>query len=209
MAVPTTSIESSCSRILGISLRIRAESSTTSTRNGFLMPALPPMPRARISEPSNRCSRGTTLDSRPAMRGPVTSARPRVKRSISAIMLRIRTTRPSPRIEAPLTRSVVIDWSSSALMTNSSSPSSPSTMTPNLRSPLLMTSTKILRRAVSGLDRRFRAQAQQRQARRCAIAARRNARPGGFRLRRCARSRPPRSAAERRAAPPPGTSMRE
>src|ERR1700674_164221 len=115
----------------------------------------PAVPRARISPawipPTLDVDlAGTALDSRPAIRDPVASARPRVKRSIRAIMFRMRTTLPSPRIEAPLTRSVVIDWSSSPLMTSSSSPSSPSTMTPNLRSPLLITSTKTLRRAVSG-----------------------------------------------------------
>ena len=48
IAVPTTSMESSRSRILGISLRIRAESSTTRTRTGFLMPG--PLPsRVRVA----------------------------------------------------------------------------------------------------------------------------------------------------------------
>src|SRR5260370_31279933 len=116
----------------------------------WLSHAWPPaVPRARIPPvwipPTlNIALAGTALDSRPAIRGPVASARPRVKRSIRAIMFRMRTTLPSPRIDAPLTRSVVVDWSSSALMTNSSSPSSPSTMTPNLRSPLLITRPQTL-----------------------------------------------------------------
>ena len=37
--------------------------------------------------------------------------------------IEISTTRPSPRMEAPLIRSVATLWSSSALMTSSSSPS--------------------------------------------------------------------------------------
>src|SRR4029077_12158089 len=99
----------------------------------WLSHAWPPaVPRARVSLV---CTPPlvfvwTALDSRSAIRGPFASARPRVKRSIRAIMFRMRTTLPSPRIDAPLTRSVVIDWSSSALMTSSSSPSRASTMTP-------------------------------------------------------------------------------
>src|ERR1700676_1752877 len=89
----------------------------------WLSHALPPaVPRACISPvwippPLDFAVAGTPLDSRPAIRGPVASARPRVKRSIKAIMFSMRTTLPSPSIEAPLTRSVVIDWSSSALIT--------------------------------------------------------------------------------------------
>src|SRR5947209_16053155 len=40
-----------------------------------------------------------------------------VKRSTTAGRFTIRTTLPSPRIEAPLTRSVAIVWSSNALIT--------------------------------------------------------------------------------------------
>ena len=53
------------------------------------------------------------------------------------------TTRPSPRMEAPLIRSVATVWSSSALMTSSSSPSRLSTIIPSFRSPMEITSTKI------------------------------------------------------------------
>ena len=53
------------------------------------------------------------------------------------------TTRPSPRMEAPLIRSVATVWSSSALITSSSSPSRLSTIIPSFRSPMEITSTKI------------------------------------------------------------------
>src|SRR6185312_1430351 len=53
------------------------------------------------------------------------------------------TTLPSPRMEAPLIRSVATVWSSSALMTSSSSPSRLSTIIPSFRSPIEITSTKI------------------------------------------------------------------
>src|SRR5215469_8629725 len=69
-----------------------------------------------------------------------------VKRSTTAGKFMINTTRPSPRMEAPLTRSVAMVWSSKALMTSSSSPSSASTMSPNLRPLRRMTRTKILSR---------------------------------------------------------------
>src|SRR6266498_1561216 len=65
-----------------------------------------------------------------------------VKRSTTAGRFTISTTRPSPRIEAPLTKSVAIVWSSRALMTNSSSPSSASTISPSFRPAKLMTRTK-------------------------------------------------------------------
>src|SRR5208337_2054943 len=117
-----------------------------------LVHAWPPAaPRARVSAVgSPPLAAAPAPESKPAIFGPMASARPRVKRSIRAIMFRMRTTLPSPRIEAPLTRSVVIDRSSSALITSSPSPSSASTTTPNLRSPLWITSTNSLRRAVSG-----------------------------------------------------------
>src|SRR5215469_2167407 len=67
-----------------------------------------------------------------------------VKRPITAGKFMINTTRPSPRMEAPLTRSVAMVWSSNALMTSSSSPSRASTMSPNLRPLKRMTRTKIL-----------------------------------------------------------------
>src|SRR5208337_3809383 len=120
----------------------------------WLSHAWPPfVPRACVSAvaiPTGLAFTCAMLESRPSIRALATSARPRLKRSIRAIMFRMRTTLPSPRIEAPLTRSVVIDRSSSALITSSPSPSSASTTTPNLRSPLLITSTNSLRRAVSG-----------------------------------------------------------
>src|SRR3954471_19977186 len=62
----------------------------------------------------------------------------------TACTSRINTTVPSPRIEAPLTRSVDTRWSSRALMTSSSSPTSLSTINPNLRSPSAITITNIL-----------------------------------------------------------------
>ena len=60
IAVPTTSIESSRSRMLGISLRIRAESSTTRTRTGFLMPGPRPF-HAPASHQSGFRQRSTLL----------------------------------------------------------------------------------------------------------------------------------------------------
>src|SRR5947209_16454609 len=62
-------------------------------------------------------------------------------RFTTALMLRMSTTVPSPRMEAPLTRSVATKWSSSALMTSSSSPTSLSTTNPNFRSPMAITMT--------------------------------------------------------------------
>src|ERR1019366_7152196 len=59
----------------------------------------PAVARARIFIPALREATGAILGKRPTIRGPVLSARPRVKRSISAIMFRIKTTLPSPRIE--------------------------------------------------------------------------------------------------------------
>src|SRR5205814_10428579 len=46
----------------------------------------------------------------------------RASREITLAIFKIRTTVPSPRIEAPLTISVATRWSSRALMTSSSSP---------------------------------------------------------------------------------------
>src|SRR5262249_16889931 len=72
----------------------------------------------------------------------VTCARPSLATTLA--MLRISTTVPSPRMEAPLTRSVATRWSSRALITSSSSPTSWSTTSPNLRSPSAVTTTNIL-----------------------------------------------------------------
>ena len=72
MAVPTTSMDGSRCSTCGISLRINAESSTTSTRIFLLMRWLPQPGYAR-------------------------DARPRAE------TFKIKTTVPSPRIEAPLT----------------------------------------------------------------------------------------------------------
>src|SRR5262249_31407267 len=72
----------------------------------------------------------------PAARRPA-AARP--MRSTTADKLRISTTVPSPRMDAPLTISVVTRSSSKALMTNSSSPTKWSTISPNLRSPRVTT----------------------------------------------------------------------
>src|SRR6202049_1611604 len=55
---------------------------------------------------------------------------------------RIKTTVPSPRIDAPLTRSDATRRSSNALMTSSSSPIKPSTISPNRRLPAPMVTTK-------------------------------------------------------------------
>ncbi len=52
-------------------------------------------------------------------------------------------TTASPRMDAPLTKSLSTVRSSSALITSSSSPSNSSTNNPSLRSPRLVTSTKI------------------------------------------------------------------
>src|SRR5256885_12118941 len=60
----------------------------------------------------------------------------------TAAMFRMRTTLPSPRIEAPLTRSVATNWSSKALITNPSSPTSFSTTKPKRCSPMAITMMK-------------------------------------------------------------------
>ncbi len=136
MAVPTTSMESLVRRICGINLRMSAESSTTSTRTGGVIAHL-----LQMQWPAGRAL----------------PARAAVPQAVSPLLdsrwvetldhrreIQDQTTRPSPRMEAPLTRSVSTVSSSTALMTNSSSPSSASTINPNLRSPAAMTRMKIL-----------------------------------------------------------------
>src|ERR1700686_4689469 len=105
------------------------------------------------------CSRSACKSSRPPW--PVPLLRVLLERSTTAARFRISTTRPSPRSDAPLTKSVATVWSSTALITNSSSLSNPSTISPSLRSPRVMTRTKILvreflDRSSCGLPRRTR-----------------------------------------------------
>ena len=59
MAVPTTSMESSACNICGISLRISAESSTTSTRTGFFF-----MPALRLHSGPCACDRYASAEAR-------------------------------------------------------------------------------------------------------------------------------------------------
>src|SRR5215472_7297064 len=70
------------------------------------------------------------------------SARFLVKCETTAGTFRIKTTVPSPRIEAPLTKSDDTRRSSNDLMTSSSSPIRPSTTSPNFRLPTPIVSTK-------------------------------------------------------------------
>ena len=93
MAVPTTSICGSRAKMLGISFRISAESSTTKTRITFFHAMAP-------------------------------SGIARERRESTAGTFKINTTVPSPRIEAPLTRSLATISFGRALMTSSSSPTS-------------------------------------------------------------------------------------
>src|SRR5579859_3931598 len=76
-----------------------------------------------------------------------------VKRSTTAARFMISTTRPSPRIDAPLTKSVAMVWSSSDLITSSSSPSSESTIKPSLRLPKLMMRMKIFPSPAASAER--------------------------------------------------------
>src|SRR5580704_5367997 len=62
---------------------------------------------------------------------------------ITAGTLRMSTTVPSPRIDAPLTSGEVTRRSSSALITSSSSPIKLSTASPNFRLPDPITMTKV------------------------------------------------------------------
>ena len=134
---------------------------------------------------------------------PSSVGRVRATCSTTAGRFRISTTRPSPRIEAPETRSVGNVWSSKALITNSSSPSSASTINPYFLSPTVMTSTKslALRSPVSHRS----AQPQQRQHLVAQLQTLRSCRPDALRFRRCAQFRPPRSAEWHTAAAPPRT----
>ena len=71
----------------------------------------------------------------------------------TAETFKIKTTVPSPRIEAPLTIGEVISSSSSALMTSSSSPIRLSTARPKRRAPAPMTTTNV--RLASFVDLTF------------------------------------------------------
>src|SRR5215469_10367145 len=68
--------------------------------------------------------------------------RDRDRRERIAGTLRIRTTVPSPRMEAPLTRSLVTISPGNALITSSSSPTRLSTTSPKRFSAIPMTTTK-------------------------------------------------------------------
>src|SRR5215831_845931 len=70
------------------------------------------------------------------------------RRDTTAGMLRINTTVPSPRIDAPLTKGEAESSSSRALITSSSSPTRLSTARPNRRVPASITITNV-RRALS------------------------------------------------------------
>ena len=73
-------------------------------------------------------------------------------RATTAGTFRIRTTVPSPRMEAPLTRSLDTMSLGSALMTNSSSPTSESTTRPKRFSAAPMTMTKLVFFSGSAVD---------------------------------------------------------
>src|SRR5581483_1840012 len=88
--------------------------------------------------------RSVCVSSSPEVALPISCGRACATCSTTAERFRISTTRPSPRMEAPETRSVENVWSSSALMTNSSSPSSASTIKPYFLSPTVMTRTNSL-----------------------------------------------------------------
>src|SRR5579862_5990765 len=64
IAVPTTSMDSSAASICGISFRIRAESSTTSTRTDFFMPGLPHRRRSRGASGPCGSAAGPSLTAR-------------------------------------------------------------------------------------------------------------------------------------------------
>src|SRR5580658_7547456 len=104
--------------------------------------ACPPVPEA-IAVIAIRI-RSVWVSSSPEFTRPVSSGFALAACSTTAGRLRISTTRPSPRIDAPETRSVEKVWSSRALITSSSSPSSASTISPYFLSPTEMTSTKSL-----------------------------------------------------------------
>src|SRR5208282_2132846 len=97
--------------------------------------ALPPM------AVKSKRARSAWFSNTPKPANPVSCGRERAWCSTTAGRFRISTTLPSPRIEAPFTRSVEKVWSSKALMTNSSSPSKASTMRPYRFSPTVMTRT--------------------------------------------------------------------
>src|ERR1700682_4667795 len=88
--------------------------------------------------------RSVCVNRRPLFASPACCGRMRAKCSTTAARLRISTTRPPPRMEAPETRSVEKVWSSNALITSSSSPSRVSTIKPYFRSPTVITRTNNL-----------------------------------------------------------------
>src|ERR1035441_4270026 len=105
----------------------------------ILLHAWPPTAGLKASR-----MRSVDVSNKPEFDCPVSCGRQRATCSTTAGRFRISTTRPSPRMEAPETRSVENVWSSSALITNSSSPSSASTIKPYFLSPAVMMSTKSL-----------------------------------------------------------------
>src|ERR1700722_7609099 len=88
--------------------------------------------------------RSVEVSNKPELDSPVCCGRQRATCSTTAGKFKISTTRPSPRMEAPETRSVENVWSSNALITSSSSPSRASTINPYFLSPAVITSTKSL-----------------------------------------------------------------
>src|SRR5580700_6267527 len=97
-------------------------------------------------------ARSSWLSRSPQLARPAASGRVRAACSTTERRFRINTTFPSPRIEAPFTRSVEKVWSSKALITSSSSPSKASTARPYFFSPTVMTRMNSLRdfRSASG-----------------------------------------------------------
>src|SRR5207302_708001 len=93
---------------------------------------------------SARRVRSVWVSSSPEPARPISCGRKCATCSTTAERFRISTTRPSPRMEAPDTRSVENVWSSRALITSSSSPSSASTIKPYFLSPTVITSTNSL-----------------------------------------------------------------
>src|SRR4029077_1343769 len=94
----------------------------------------------------------------PELVRPASCGRIRATCSTTAGRFSMSTTFPSPRIEAPFTRSVEKVWSSKAFMTNSSSPSKASTIRPYFLSPTVITNTNslLVLRSISAAEGRPR-----------------------------------------------------
>ena len=124
MAVPTTSIESLVRRIWGFNLRMRAESSTTKTRTGGVIARLrhlPGLQPVRIATTAIRSSIRPGIGTSPT--GPLHG-----RRKIQNQYDPYRRQGWKPRSPIGVDGLIV-----EALITNSSSPSSASTINPSLR----------------------------------------------------------------------------